>query len=220
KGRRVLSFRPPTARWGRSRGEAQLRSRRPRLTDAHRRSASRASRIADASRRVPVASTRARARAMTSSSVGVSAVFTSTPRKYSCSDLPDRAARAASSSRTWSGTSRTVMATMTAYYLQCRHYACSPSGRFAARELTEYVQQLGLAAANFAKRRIVEQSNHVCVSRHVDARLAQPAEQIGQHRQNAFEITLRPPLAVFLGRVLPANAHCVAVVEALAEHAG
>ena len=98
-------------------GVGQQRDNRGRVSDQssrQRRSASLASRIADASTRTPVASTRARARAITSLTDGLAAVSTSRPRRNSCSDLPDRAARAASSSRTPSGISRTVMATMPA----------------------------------------------------------------------------------------------------------
>lgn len=56
---------------------------------------------------------RARARAMTSSTDGRAAASSSIPRRYSCSDLPALAARAASSSRTSSGTPRIVIATLT-----------------------------------------------------------------------------------------------------------
>lgn len=79
---------------------------------AHRRS-SRAARIVSASMLTPVASTRARARAMTSSTDGRAAASSSIPRRYSTNDLPARAARAASSSRTSSGTPRTVIAALT-----------------------------------------------------------------------------------------------------------
>jgi hypothetical protein len=78
----------------------------------HRRSASRAARIDSAPIRTPVTSTRARALAMTSSTGGRDAVSINMPRRYSCRDWPARAARPASSSRTESGTSRTVMATL------------------------------------------------------------------------------------------------------------
>ena len=48
--------------------------------------------MARAPTREPVASTRVRARAMTSSTGGREAVSTSIPRRYSCSDFPARAA--------------------------------------------------------------------------------------------------------------------------------
>src|SRR5690606_3975672 len=76
-----------------------------------RRSASRSATISSGSTRDPVAATRARARAMTSSTDGLVAAVMSNPRTYSCRDFPARAARAASSSRISSGTSRIVMAT-------------------------------------------------------------------------------------------------------------
>ena len=79
---------------------------------AQRRSASRAARMDSASTHAPVAAIRARARAMTSSTGGRAAVSISIPRTYSWRDLPARAARAASSSRTSSGTFRTVIATL------------------------------------------------------------------------------------------------------------
>jgi hypothetical protein len=85
---------------------------------AQRRSVFRAAKIESASTRTPVAVTRALARAMTSSTVACMALSTSIPRRYSCNDLPARAALAASSSRTASGTSRMVMAVMS-HYLSC-----------------------------------------------------------------------------------------------------
>ena len=77
----------------------------------HRRSASRAARIDSALTLTPVASTRALARAMTSATGGRATESMSMRRRYSWRDLPSRAARAASSSRTSSGTSLTVIAT-------------------------------------------------------------------------------------------------------------
>ncbi len=102
-----------------------------------RRSASRAARIVSASARTPVALTRARARAMTSSTGGRATVSTSMPRRYSCRDFPARAARAASSSRTSSGTPRTVMATLiaansAAMLLNCSR-RCPKAGRRTGR---------------------------------------------------------------------------------------
>lgn len=47
-------------------------------------------------------------------------------RTYSCNDIPARAARAASSSPTWFGTSRTVMATLMTLFQQLhQHFSCS-----------------------------------------------------------------------------------------------
>ena len=83
---------PPSDRPDRRRGNRATRAER--VTDnvcRHRRSASRASRIAAASTRTPVAATRVRAR-RSSSTCGRVADSTSMPRKYSCNDLPARAA--------------------------------------------------------------------------------------------------------------------------------
>lgn len=77
------------------------------------------------STRAPVAETLARARAMTSAAVGLATASTSNPRRYSWSDCPARAARAASSSRTSGGTSRTVTATPIICILASRHAFCS-----------------------------------------------------------------------------------------------
>lgn len=79
-----------------------------------RRSASRAARMVCASTVAPVAATLARARTMTSSTEGLAATSMRKSRRYAWSDLPARAARAAHSSRTWSGTSRMVIAKLIA----------------------------------------------------------------------------------------------------------
>jgi len=77
--------------------------------ERHRRSASRWTRIRSRESRLPVLAFRSRTRATRSSGSGRSASSIRRPRRYSCSERPERAARAASSSRTSPGTSRTVM---------------------------------------------------------------------------------------------------------------
>lgn len=81
---------------------------------AHRRSASRAQRMSSIDTLLPVVLARSCARASTSSTEGLPASSTSSDARYSCSERPERAARAASSSRTSSGTLRIVSATMPA----------------------------------------------------------------------------------------------------------
>jgi hypothetical protein len=111
----------------------QQRDKSRSITDnprAHRRSASRAARIDAASTRSPVASTRARARAITSSTGGREAASRSIPRRYSCNDFPALAARAASSLRISSGTSRTVIATLIACNLAAFAASCSSITRY------------------------------------------------------------------------------------------
>lgn len=75
----------------------------------HARSASRSARMLDVSNRDPVASLRARTRSARSSPLGRRASAMSSRRRCSWSERPARAALAASSSCTSSGTSRTVM---------------------------------------------------------------------------------------------------------------
>ena len=91
--------------------------------DRHRRSASRCSRMRSVERRLPVHRLRSRTRASTTSGSGRSASPTSSARRYSCSERPERRARAASSSRTSSGTSRIVMEGMQSFCMFQLHDA-------------------------------------------------------------------------------------------------
>ena len=85
--------------------------------DGQRRSASRCRKILVAERRVFVTDFRFRTASSHLSTEGREAILSSSARRYSCIDLPCSAARAASSSRTLSGTSRIVICTlMHAFY--------------------------------------------------------------------------------------------------------
>ena len=84
--------------------------------DRHDRSASRCSRIAAAGSRLCVLVVRVRARVSKSSTEGRRASWMSSVRRCSWSDRPARAALAASSSRTSSGTFRTVIDVMHAVW--------------------------------------------------------------------------------------------------------
>jgi len=90
----------------------QDRYERRRINDnRHVRSASRARRMLDGRTRVPAASFRLRTPCSQVASDGREAIRSSSPRRNSCMDWRCSAARAASSSRTSSGTPLTVICT-------------------------------------------------------------------------------------------------------------
>ncbi len=95
--------------------------------EGHRRPASRWWRIFPADKRLAVCCLRSRTRQTNASGSGRLARLISSMRRYSCNDRPDLAARAASSSRALSGTSRMVIDAMHASSQRCLGYHGSAS---------------------------------------------------------------------------------------------